>query len=345
MQELTIIELLMKWLYDKKRQIFVLSICGVILVLITIVYGLPIVVMEYTGVLCSTVILLFAIVDYIQYWKRYKALLAVLQNSAYFLEKMPDTEQLSEKMYQKIIEEICSGKAEAGALLQERENSMNDYYTLWVHQIKTPIAAMKLILQSETNKQNQMIERELFRIEQYADMVLQYLRIRSSSTDLLLQEYPLYDMVKQVVKKYAGSFIGQKLSLDLQPFSGMILTDEKWFSICIEQILSNCIKYTEKGGISISFEETTQTLIIADTGIGIRSEDIPRIFECGFTGYNGRMDKKSTGIGLYLCKQIMDRLGYTIQVNSIVGTGTKFMLCLAREFLYEDVQKKDILQK
>lgn len=331
MRELSTLELLVKWLYDKKKGVFLITICVMILILITITYGLPIVVMEYTGLLCCTVILLFAIVDYIQYCNRYKALFAVLQNSACFLEKVPDTEHLLEKMYQKIIEEICESKAEAGTLLQERENSMNDYYTLWVHQIKTPIAAMKLILQSETYKQNQMIERELFRIEQYADMVLQFLRIRSSSTDLLLQEYPLYDMVKQVVKKYAGSFIGQKLSLNLQPFTGTILTDEKWFCICVEQILSNCMKYTEKGGISISFEEATQTLIIADTGIGIRSEDIPLIFECGFTGYNGRMDKKSTGIGLYLCKQIMDRLGYTIQVSSTVGAGTKFMLCLARE--------------
>ncbi len=331
MRELSTLELLMKWLYDKKKGIFLISICVVILILITITYGLPVVVMEYSGLLCGTVILLFAIVDYIQYCNRYKALFAVLQNSACFLEKVPGTEHLLEKMYQKIIEEICASKAEAGTLLQERENSMNDFYTLWVHQIKTPIAAMKLILHLEPNIKNQVIERELFRIEQYADMVLQYLRIRSTTTDLLLETYSLYDMVKKVVKKYAGSFIGQKLTLNLLPFTAMVLTDEKWFCICIEQILSNCIKYTEKGGISISFDESSQTLVIEDTGIGIRSEDIPRIFECGFTGYNGRMDKKSTGIGLYLCKQIMDRLGYTVEVNSTVGVGTKFLLCLARK--------------
>lgn len=331
MRELSIIEMAGKWLYDRKKGILLSSICAIIMVLVMITYGLPAAVMEYAGMLCGTVVILFAIVDYIQYYNRYKALFAVWKNSSCLLGKIPDSEYLLEQMYQKIIEEICDSKAEANALLQERENSMNDFYTLWVHQIKTPIAAMKLILHSEPNKKNQMIERELFRIEQYADMVLQYLRIRSSSTDLLLQEYSLYDMVKQVVKKYAGSFIGQKLSLNLQPFTGTILTDEKWFCICIEQILSNCMKYTEKGGISISFEEANQILIITDTGIGIRSEDIPRIFECGFTGYNGRMDKKSTGIGLYLCKQIMDRLGYTIQVSSTVGVGTKFMLCLARK--------------
>ena len=331
MPELSILGLLKKWLCDRKKSILCCSICAIILALITIAFGLPIAVMKYAGVLCGTIIILFAIADYVQYYNRYRALFGVYKNGACLVEKIPETEYLLEQMYQKIIEEVCDSKAEANALLQERENTMNDYYTLWVHQIKTPIAAMKLILQSEPNTQNQKIERELFKIEQYAEMVLQFLRIGSSSTDLLLQDYSLYDIVKKVVKKYAGSFILQKLSLDLEPFTYTLLTDEKWLCVCIEQILSNCIKYTERGGVSISFEEKSQELIITDTGIGIRTEDIPRIFECGFTGYNGRMDKKSTGIGLYLCKQISDRLGYTIQVSSTVGVGTKFTLCLARK--------------
>lgn len=331
MRELSLIELVGRWLYDRKKGILLGSICAIILVLMTITYGLPIAVMGYAGMLCGTVVILFAIVDYIQYYNRYRVIFAIWKNSACLLEKIPYTEYLIEQMYQKIIEEVCESKAEANALLQERENAMNDYYTLWVHQIKTPISAMKLILQSEPNKQNQKIERELFKIEQYAEMVLQFLRIGSSSTDLLLQDYSLYDMVKKVVKKYAGSFIGQKLSLDLEPFTCILLTDEKWLCVCIEQILSNCMKYTKSGGVSIRFEDKSQKLIITDTGIGIRSEDIPRIFECGFTGYNGRMDKKSTGIGLYLCKQIADRLGYTIQVSSTVGVGTKFTLFLARK--------------
>lgn len=330
MRELSLLSLLMKWLKARKKVISLFGICILILIIITITYELPIIIMNYFVLLCGVVIIVFALVDYKQYYDRYKALLTVLQNSAQFIDNMPDAEHLLETMYQKIIREICVSKAEAGTLLQERENSMHDFYTLWVHQIKTPIAAMKLILYAEPNILNSRIENELFKIEQYADMVLQYLRIRSDSTDLLFQTYSLYDMVKQVVKKYAGNFIRQKLSLALRPFTAMVLTDEKWFSICIEQILSNCIKYTDKGVISITFDEITETLIITDTGIGIRSEDIPRIFECGFTGYNGRMDKKSTGIGLYLCKQIIDRLGYTIQVSSTVGKGTKFMLCLKR---------------
>lgn len=325
------IELIGRWLYERKKNMLLYSICAIILILMTAAYELPVIVMEYAGLLCGTVVILFAIVDYIQYYSRYKVLFSALRSSDCQLEKIPETEYLIEQLYQKMIEEVCYSREEINALSQERENTMHDYYTLWVHQIKTPIAAMKLILQTEPNEQNKKIERELFKIEQYAEMVLQFLRIRSSSTDLLLQEYSLYDMVKKVVKKYAGSFIGQKLSLDLQPFTYILLTDEKWLCVCIEQIISNCMKYTESGGVMISFKEDSQELIISDTGIGIRAEDIPRIFECGFTGYNGRMDKKSTGIGLYLCKQIADRLGYTIRVTSEVGVGTRFTLDLARK--------------
>ena len=219
---------------------------------------------------------------------------------------------------------------------EEKSAEYMDYYVLWTHQIKTPISAMKLLMSgSERNgREDFLMREELFKIEQYVDMVLTFQRLESISSDMVLQEYDLHMLVKQAVKKYSVLFINKGLSLDLREMSCRILTDEKWFVFCLEQLLSNSIKYTQEGGITISAEEekwegggSRIRLTIQDTGIGIRPEDLPRIFDKGFTGYNGRMDKRSTGIGLYLCRQVFRHLGIRIKVESQEGGGTSVILC------------------
>lgn len=164
-------------------------------------------------------------------------------------------------------------------------------------------------------------ESELFKIEQYVEMVLQYLRLNSSINDFVLKEYVLDDILRQAVHKYAPMFIRKKLTLNYEPIETKVVTDEKWLVFVIEQILSNAIKYTKTGSISI-YEEAGM-LVIEDTGIGILEEDLPRIFENGYTGYNGRSDKKASGIGLYLCRQIFKKLGHKLSVESEAGKGTK----------------------
>lgn len=222
-------------------------------------------------------------------------------------------------------------------LLKERQTSQNDYYMMWAHQIKTPIAAMKLLLENaggDFSKERFLLKEELFKIEQYVEMALHFQRLQSMEADLVLEECELSDLLKQSVRKYSVLFINKGVSLRLDDrISLPILTDEKWFGFCIEQLLSNSIKYTagKTGVISVYLSKQEEdTLVIEDNGIGIRSEDLPRIFEKGFTGYNGRMDKKSTGIGLYLTKQILDRLGNEIRVESREGEGTKIFLKLNR---------------
>lgn len=222
-------------------------------------------------------------------------------------------------------------------LFQERQTAQNDYYMMWAHQIKTPIAAMKLLLENSSedfSKKRFLLKEELFKIEQYVEMALHFQRLQSMEADLVLEECELSDLLKQSVRKYSVLFINKGVSLRLDDKLLLpILTDEKWFDFCIEQLLSNSIKYTapKTGVISIYLSKQEEdTLVFEDNGIGIRSEDLPRIFERGFTGYNGRMDKKSTGIGLYLCKQILDRLGNEIRVESREGKGTKIFLKLNR---------------
>jgi signal transduction histidine kinase len=236
---------------------------------------------------------------------------------------------LIEKDYQEIIHLI---EQQFNSLQQQWDKSykdMVDYYSLWVHQIKIPIAAIDLVLQTGDDRNPEQLRQELFKIEQYVEMVLCYLRMETMSQDLLLKEYPLEEMVKKAIRKYASMFIHKKLSVKLDDLSGKVLTDEKWLLFVIEQVLSNAIKYTKSGGIHIYMDPDQEaTLVIEDSGIGIREEDIPRVFERGFTGYNGRFDQRSTGIGLYLCKEILQRLSHSIAIESEVGKGTSVHISL-----------------
>ena len=305
---------------------------------------------------------------------------------------------------------VCEEMYKNNREYEKKSAEYKDYYLMWTHQIKTPISALQLLLEgNETlGRDGFLMREELFKIEQYVEMVLTFQRLDSMASDLVLQEYDLYSLIKQAVKKYSVLFINKGLSLDLQEMQVKILTDEKWFVFCLEQILSNSIKYTREGGISIyvksdSWESMDEysagrnvrnsenmvdtawskklgtgeeiradanpaetaveskrngdtvgscriRLYIQDTGIGICPEDLPRIFERGFTGHNGRssfhgrdefherssfhggggfggrMEKKSTGIGLYLCRQIFNHLGIKVKVESREGEGTRVIL-------------------
>lgn len=220
-------------------------------------------------------------------------------------------------------------------IIREKE----DFFAMWAHQIKTPIAAMNVLLQSEELEVS-TCKQELFKIENYVEMALNYLRFESMGNDMVLVGCDLKEMTKQVVKKFSTIFIHKHIAVKLEDLERIILTDEKWFMFVLEQILSNALKYTNEGCITISSrEEKGKRLIeIKDTGIGIRHEDIPRLFEKGFTGYNGRMDKKASGLGLYLCKGVCDKLGHGITISSIQSEGTTVTLSV----LCEKVNKIDL---
>ena len=211
--------------------------------------------------------------------------------------------------------------------IEEREklNDLMDYYTLWAHQIKTPIAASSLLVgEIEDKKVKNQLEQELFKIESYVNIVLQYLRLESFHEDLVLKKENVEDLVKEIVKKYAIFFIQKGLSLNLRDLDRTIITDRKWFVVILEQVLSNSLKYTSQGGIEIYFQE--DRLYIKDSGLGIQDADLLRVFERGFSGYNGRLTQQSSGLGLYLSKKIADELGHQISIASQVGQGTTVMI-------------------
>ena len=195
---------------------------------------------------------------------------------------------------------------------------------MWVHQIKTPIAALRLLLQREPRSDTAALRAELFRIEQYVEMVLSYQRLGAGTVDLVLRRTELDSVVRSCVRKYAPLFITKKLPLELGETGLEAVTDEKWLAFVIEQLLSNALKYTEKGGIRILAEG--RSLVIEDSGAGIAPEDLPRLGERGFTGYNGRAEHGSTGLGLYLCRRICGLLGHGLRFESELGRGTRAIL-------------------
>lgn len=277
-------------------------------------------------------------IDFYKYYKRHKLLHINREQFFDDAEQLPEHMDIIEYDYQELAKELYQAKQELISKNRIAKKELLDYYGMWVHQIKTPIAALDILLQNTERMLYQLDEKEmmqkaisvsdmkmeLFKIEQYVEMALNYLQVEDISSDLVFKKQELDDMVCQVIRKYAKIFISKKIKMDFKPTKACIVTDEKWFIFVLEQLISNALKYTKKGQISIYMKE--KSLVIEDTGIGIPAEDLPRIFEKGFTGYNGRENKKSTGIGLYLCKNIMDKLQWNITVDSEVGSGTKIYL-------------------
>lgn len=312
---------LWSFLRYKGKLIMALMIFVGIFAVVFSLYDLPVEAVVYASLLCFVLLVLYGIYDYIKFLKRHRRLFELQSDIAISVEKLPVAMNRIEQDYRDLVQALFLDKQQNIARSDRERSDMLDYYTLWVHQIKTPIAAMRLILQGDETDQYHELKAQLFKIEQYVEMVMVYLRVGSESTDFLLKEYELEGMVKQAVRKYASMFIRKKISVRLGQLKGKVLTDEKWLCFVIEQVISNAIKYTKDGYISIDSENDT-TLVIQDTGIGITPEDLPRICEKGFTGYNGRSEKRASGIGLYLTKQILMKLGHRISFESEVEKGT-----------------------
>lgn len=275
----------------------------------------------YAAGLCLLFALAVLTVHFIIYLKKHQERMRILKNIRLLVDELPEAKTLAEDDLQEMIRELKRlNEITETARQTERRESL-DYYTTWVHQIKTPISTMKMILESEDTDEHRKLLAELFRIEQYVEMVLSYLRLGSEHSDYIFKEYDLDKIIKQAVHKYAPQFVRRRIRLIYKPVDVKVLTDEKWLLFIIEQVLSNSIKYTRQGSVTITVTPD-KVLKIADSGIGIAAEDLPRIFEKGFTGYNGRYNKKSTGLGLYLCKMAADRLSHKISAASAQGEGT-----------------------
>lgn len=221
--------------------------------------------------------------------------------------------------------ELCRQETARAA----RWEDMTAYYTAWVHQIKTPIAAMRLTLQGEDTPAARRLMTELGRVEQYVDMALTYLRLEEGGSDYVIRTCAVDDVVRAAVRRFAGEFIDRRIALDYTPVEWETVTDGKWLTFVVEQLLSNALKYTGQDGTVRIYREGDD-LCIRDSGMGIAPEDLPRVFDMGYTGQNGRLDRRSSGIGLYLCRRICRNLRHEIRIESVPGVGTTVRLTLGR---------------
>lgn len=315
--------------YLRRQYKLLLLLLGFIVIFAAVfsLYNLPAEAVGYAAALCLALGLALFAVGYGRFLSRHRELRLLLGRSREKVLPLPPPRGLLEEDYQALVRVLCASRAQLAAENENRLRDMTDYYTAWAHQIKTPIAALGLLLQERED--SGALQVELLKIEQYVEMVLSYLRLDSDSTDYVLQDCDLDGILRGAVRKLARMFILKKITLELKETGKTVLTDEKWLGFVAEQVLSNALKYTPEGG-TIRVYGDGDTVVVADSGIGIRPEDLPRIFEKGFTGYNGRLERKSTGIGLYLCKMVTERLGHGITVTSRPGQGTLVRLDLSR---------------
>jgi len=319
----------LKYIYYKRKLFYLLSVFFLIFIATFYFYDIPVAAVLYPTFLCLLIGAVFLTVDFFVTKEKVKFLSSIEKMGSDLCAELPDAQSIRDEQYEKLIKMLCVSQKENLFNASVKYNDMIDYYTVWAHQIKTPIASMRLNLQNEDSPHSRRLQNDLNRIEGYVNMVLTFLRLDSDSSDYVFCQCDLDKMIKESVKKFSGEFIYKKLSLNYTPVKKTVLTDEKWFCFVIEQVISNCIKYTEKGNITIDL--VGESLIISDTGIGIMPEDLPRVFENGYTGFTGRKDKRASGIGLFLCKRICDNLGHNISISSIVGEGTSVKIGLERK--------------
>ena len=310
-------------------RLLLLLVCSAIFGVCFGLYHLPLAAVLYPCALCAAVLLAAGGAEFYRQRDKQKKLDALASLPDDLTERLEEFEGQPDEAYRAIIKNLVAEAENARCQTRQREEEQRDYYTTWVHQIKTPIASMHLLLENEDSPLSRSAEEELQRIEQYAEMVLTYQRLDSVETDYVFRSCDLDKLVKGAIRRFAVQFIRKGIKLEYTPVEAKVVTDEKWLSFVVEQLLSNALKYTPSGSVSIYWEQGS--LCIRDTGIGIAAEDLPRIFDRGYTGSTGRSDKKASGLGLYLCKRICGNLGHGISAESTPGKGTVVKLCFQNQ--------------
>ena len=314
-------KLFMQYLRQKWRVLAAFTLFAAVLAVCFALYRLPLRAVWYPLALCAALGLSLLTADFLHLRRRHETLCRL--RAAPDPAQLPSPAGICEEDYQALVRALDerARRAETDA----RMRAMIDYYTLWAHQIKTPISAMRLMLGEEDTPRSRALSAELFRIDRYAEMALNYARLNSTSNDLVFAKVEVEPVIKRVVRQYAGQFVRKHIALKCDIAPVQVLTDEKWLAFILGQLLANAVKYTESGTVTVTVTKN-KVLKVSDTGIGIAPEDLPRIFEKGFTGYNGRAEKKSTGLGMYLSRRAADMLGHTLSVQSAPGAGSTFSL-------------------
>ena len=320
---------------ENRKVVIALAVYTAVFAFIFWLYRLPLGAVGYAALVCLFLLLVWLAVDYRRFAVRLRLLRRLEQEITLSTEQLPEPDGALEAQYQALVRALDADRRAQLTRSQQGYQELVEYYTVWAHQIKTPIAAMRLTLQGEDTPAARRLMTELGRVEQYVDMALTYLRLEEGGSDYVIRTCAVDDVVRAAVRRFAGEFIDRRIALDYTPVEWETVTDGKWLTFVVEQLLSNALKYTGQDG-TIRIYREGDDLCIRDSGMGIAPEDLPRVFDMGYTGQNGRLDRRSSGIGLYLCRRICRNLRHEIRIESVPGVGTTVYLTLGRgDFLPE----------
>jgi len=336
----------MKFLSEflKDRVYPILWGCAVAMIcaLVFWLHNVPTAALTYAIALCVAAGAVVLSLDFIRELRRHRARLRSIRTASYEHTDLIDEYGVAANDYADLVQALWERIEELEDRRFAERREAKDYYTMWVHQIKTPLSVMQMLVKSEDTEFSRAIAAELFRTESYVSMVLGYIRLGEDASDLTVRECDLDELVRASIRRFAPQFIARKLSLSYEPSKVKVVTDDAWFTFLLEQLLSNAVKYTYEGGVTVTLTEDAK-VIVRDTGIGIAPEDVPRIFEKGFTGYNGRLlssggsdGGRATGLGLYLCRRVAHKLNIGLSVESEVGRGTAFIVDMRKEEIVAD---------
>ncbi len=310
--------------------VILLAVFALVFAGIFALYRLPPEPVWYAAGLCGLLGIIALSIHFASWCRKHRARRRALQDPALLLDSLPQPAALIQQDDRAIMESLLAQLRAVQTELHQSRQDSQDYFSAWVHQIKTPLSVLRLELQAEDSPEHRAMLSELFSMEQYVDMALCYTRLSTPAKDLVLRQVSLDGVIRSVIRSFAPMMIRKRIALRYDGCAETVLTDERWLRFMIEQAMSNAVKYTASGHITLTVTEGP-ALTIADTGIGIAPEDVPRVFEKGYTGYNGRGDQKSTGLGLFLCRQTADMLGHSVSLTSRVGEGTSVRFDLHRE--------------
>ena len=320
--------------YIKEKMVLII---GTILALVSVeilllAYNISILIRVYCAFIIIFILVLAILIEYKKKKDYYNELIKNMEDlkEKYLISEIIKTPNFIEgKILKDILQDTGKSMLENVNYYKNIQEDYKEYIELWIHEVKIPIATSKMIIENNKNEVTKSIDEELDKVENYTEQALFYARSNAVEKDYIINKTNLKEIVNGAILKNKTTLLNEKVSIELSNLKDEeVYTDSKWAVFIINQIIQNAIKYSKKENkkIEISSQEKNDKVIlyIKDNGIGIKKGEITRVFERGFTGENGRIiGQKSTGIGLYLCKKLCDRLGLGIELNSEKDKGTE----------------------
>lgn len=331
------------FLREKASTILLLLFGLITIEIFLMAYNVGMFIKIYIPLIIIGLYMISIIIEYFKRKKFYDNLLKILEelDEKYLITEIIKTPNFLEgQIFKNSLEQIDKSMLENVNKYKYMTEDYKEYIELWIHEIKIPIATSKMVIENNKNAITKSIDEELDKVENYIEQALFYARSNTVEKDYYIRKVVLKEIVNESIKKNKSSLIQEKISIDIHDLEIEVNTDNKWIVFILNQIIQNSIKYRKKENsiIEIYANQGKENVIlyIKDNGIGIKQGEITRVFEKGFTGTNGRLsNKKSTGIGLYLCKKLCNKLGIGIELNSVQNEGTEVKLVFPKDSYIE----------